>query len=247
MALAVHEKVYPETAAGGFTRMDGSLQFFARVNALLDPSMDILEFGAGRGLSAEWPHRFVRELSQFKGKVQKVVGVDVDPAVLENPTVDETHVFDGRTLPFADASFDLIISDHVFEHLPDPAQSAAELDRVLKPGGWLCARTPYAYSLLAAASSLIPNRMHAKLLRRVQAGGSRDAKDVFPTHYRLNSFSKLKRHFPASKWAHYSYTWSPEPAYHFGSPLIVRMLRAFQYLKAPLGGEVLLVFIQKKS
>lgn len=38
-------------------------------------------------------------------------------------------------LSFADASFDLVISGDVFEHVPHPYEGHAELYRVLKPGG----------------------------------------------------------------------------------------------------------------
>ena len=38
-------------------------------------------------------------------------------------------------LTFADAALDIIITQDVFEHLPDPAAAASEIARVLVPGG----------------------------------------------------------------------------------------------------------------
>jgi SAM-dependent methyltransferase len=50
-----------------------------------------------------------------------------------HPEVDV--VTDGRALPFADATFEAILSEAVLEHVRDPDEYMAELARVLKPGG----------------------------------------------------------------------------------------------------------------
>jgi SAM-dependent methyltransferase len=44
-----------------------------------------------------------------------------------------------EALPFGDASFDLVLSYDVFEHVDDPVRAFRELRRVLRPGGhaWL--------------------------------------------------------------------------------------------------------------
>ena len=171
--------------------------------------------------------------------------MDVDPVVTTNPRLDEAHVYDGGRLPLADASVDLLISDYTFEHIPDANVFSAEIARVLKPGGWLCARTPHLYSAVALATAVTPNRQHSSLLRFIQPG--RQARDVFPTCYKLNSGRSISRHFPEKSWENYSYTWSPNPGYHFNNPWMYRALQAFQYLKAPLlGGEVLLVFLRRR-
>lgn len=46
------------------------------------------------------------------------------------------------SLPFADATFDRIIASEVMEHIPDDAGAAAELARVLKPGGTIAVTVP---------------------------------------------------------------------------------------------------------
>ncbi len=92
----------------------------------------------------------------------------------------------GRPLPFADGRFDMVVCDHVFEHLDDPAAVAAELDRVLRHRGWICARTPNRNGDIAWGARLVPNGLHAAgLLRPLQPG--RQPVDVFPTRYRLNT------------------------------------------------------------
>ncbi len=53
-----------------------------------------------------------------------------------------------ESLPFDDGSFDLIICNHVLEHVASPAQALAEFHRCLVPGGLLIAQTPYAPVLM---------------------------------------------------------------------------------------------------
>jgi SAM-dependent methyltransferase len=49
---------------------------------------------------------------------------------------------DATRLPFADATFDCIVTSEVLEHIQDDVAALAELTRVLKPGGVLAATVP---------------------------------------------------------------------------------------------------------
>ena len=49
---------------------------------------------------------------------------------------------DATRLPFADASFDRVITSEVLEHIQDDVTAIAELVRVLKPGGTFAATVP---------------------------------------------------------------------------------------------------------
>lgn len=46
-------------------------------------------------------------------------------------------------MSFANESLDLIISNDVFEHVPNPPKAFAECFRVLKPGGVMLATIPF--------------------------------------------------------------------------------------------------------
>jgi SAM-dependent methyltransferase len=64
-------------------------------------------------------------------RVQRYVALDI----LETPLVDVLGT--GDQLPFKSDTFDLVIATGVFEYFPRPHLAAAEVHRVLKPGGHL--------------------------------------------------------------------------------------------------------------
>lgn len=47
-----------------------------------------------------------------------------------------------ESVGIADGAFDVVIMNHVIEHLPDPLRTLREIRRVLKPGGHLVLETP---------------------------------------------------------------------------------------------------------
>ena len=61
---------------------------------------------------------------------------------------DSTDVLGvAEQLPFADASFDAVLSLNVLEHVKDPFQAAREIMRVLKPGGEVFVVAPFLQPL----------------------------------------------------------------------------------------------------
>jgi SAM-dependent methyltransferase len=48
---------------------------------------------------------------------------------------------DAQALPFRDRAFDLVVANHMLYHVPDRARAIAEIRRVLRDGGRLCAAT----------------------------------------------------------------------------------------------------------
>lgn len=116
-----------------------------------------------------------------------------------NPLLDESYVIDpGGSIPLEDASVDLIVSDQTFEHVNDPYAVASEITRVLRPGGWLCARTPSKWGYIGIGARVVPNRLHTALLSRLQP--EREAGDVFPTSSLLNARADPKRAFPVNRY-----------------------------------------------
>lgn len=58
------------------------------------------------------------------------------------PRKDGVVKADAYALPFEDGTFDLVMTNHVLEHLADVPKALAEQRRVLKPGGEVLACIP---------------------------------------------------------------------------------------------------------
>ena len=50
-------------------------------------------------------------------------------------------------IPYSEKNFDLVIANHVLEHVADDLGALAEIYRVLKPGGYAILQTPYSAKL----------------------------------------------------------------------------------------------------
>lgn len=242
------QRMYPEVAAGGYTRYDGFVEFYQRVNALLGPESEVLDFGAGRGnwtdIGLSDYHRRLRDLQRI---AKKVDGIDVDPVVLENPSLDDAKVMrPGEPLPYADNSYDLIVSDHVLEHVSaaDAPGVSAELLRVLKPGGWFAARTPNKWGIIGIGARAVPNDLHVRVLDKLQPG--RLAEDVFPVQYAMNTRRDLKRLFPADLWNVSIYGHASEPQYVGTSEAAWRVASFVDRITPPRALPTLMIFVQKK-
>jgi SAM-dependent methyltransferase len=239
-------RFFPETAAGGFSRIDGTLQFYQRVNALINPNSRLLDFGAGRGEFAEDPCSYRRGLRLFRGKVGKVIGIDVDPIVHTNPYIDEAIVIaPGDPIPLPDKSIDVVLCDHVFEHIENVQHLAKELDRVLVCNGWICARTPNRYGYIAIGNLLSPDSVKRRLLRFLQP--HRKEIDIFKAFYRMNSAKSLRQIFDPAKFEHCSYYWDSEPAYHSESSLVYLLFVIIHALTPFLFKSIFMVFIRKRA
>jgi ubiquinone/menaquinone biosynthesis C-methylase UbiE len=106
------------------------------------PQARVLELGCGSGLlwsenAARIPPGWEITLSDFSpGMI----------AEAQRSLASATRSFafervDAQAIPFADASFDMVIANHMLYHVPDRPQTLAEVRRVLRPGGHFYATT----------------------------------------------------------------------------------------------------------
>lgn len=202
---------YPESNFGGFSDIDGVVIFYCRVNSLIRPSFTLLDIGCGRGSYGDDVILFKKELRIFKGKCQKVIGIDVDESARGNPFIDEFHIIEENHWPIANESIDIAICNAVLEHVDDPDLFFSECQRVIKPGGYLCLNAANALGYVCMVSKLIPNIYHHKVLKKVSP--NRKEIDTFPTYYKCNTIRKIRLMLDKFGFDHYVYGYEAEPGY----------------------------------
>jgi SAM-dependent methyltransferase len=109
----------------------------------LKPGMQLLDCGCGEGT-------ITVDLAAIVAP-GRTVGVDIAPGAIErarqlaqergltNLRIEVGSVYE---LPFPDASFDVVFSHALFEHLTDKPKALREIKRVLKSGGLVALRSP---------------------------------------------------------------------------------------------------------
>ncbi|MCA9959583.1 MAG: class I SAM-dependent methyltransferase [Anaerolineales bacterium] len=155
----------------------------------LAPGTAVLECGCGPG----WLWR--ENLARIPADGQ-ITLTDLSPGMVAEAEAALAHTghdfhfqpVDIQQLPFADASFDVVVANHMLYHVPDIEQALSEVRRVLKPGGRLYAVTN--------------GEAHMQELKALQTefaahfGYDAQARPFFLLPFRLeNGADYLSRHF----------------------------------------------------
>ncbi len=109
----------------------GALERHRLLWFFLQAETDLFAGGALLHIAPEYS--FLRRFSQTSG-LHYVTG-DIDSALA-------SHHIDVMDIPFAAESFDYLLCNHVLEHVEDDRLALAEIQRVLKPGGWAILMCP---------------------------------------------------------------------------------------------------------
>jgi SAM-dependent methyltransferase len=167
---------------------DGTTQFHAMVREAAQAASGrarakILEVGAGP----------TNTTSAFLATLGEVHGIDVDDEVRGNVHLASSAVIDHGRYPYADASFDVAVSNYVVEHVDDARGHLAEIHRVLRDGGRYLFRTPNLLHYVALVSRAVSHRTHKLVANRLR-NLSTAAHEPWPTVYVMNTPSAVRRH-----------------------------------------------------
>ena len=122
----------PETAVESFAGVANPFSL-----GPLEPGELVLDVGSGAGTDS-------LVAAQMVGPDGRVTGIDMTEGMLAKARAAaaamgaaNVEFVEGEVeaLPFADASFDVVISNGVIDLIPDKDAVFAELERVLRPGG----------------------------------------------------------------------------------------------------------------
>ena len=86
------------------------------------------------------PERRLREYIESCGPQTYILG-DLFPQD------EHTHKIDLQQIPFSDETFDMVICNHILEHVDDASAALRGMRRVLKRGGRAICQTPFAARL----------------------------------------------------------------------------------------------------
>lgn len=111
------------------------------------------------------------------------------------PTVPDVMKVNILDIPLGNGSVDVLLANHVMEHVADDGRALAEIVRVLKPGGYAILQTPYSSKLHHTWSDSGIDSDEARL----QAYGQEDhmrlyGQDIFECFERAGLRSEVRTH-----------------------------------------------------
>ena len=160
-------------------------QYEALLMRLVRDGCAWLDVGCGRGL---FPSNDALA-QRLAGRAGLLAGIDPDPGLSENAVIRQC--FRVKLEDFQpDREFDLVTMRMVAEHVTDPDRFVAGVSRALKSGGHAVVYTVNRYSPVPLITRIVPFRFHRPIKRIVWIDT-----EPFPTAFRMNSRTRLKRLF----------------------------------------------------
>ena len=166
----------------------------------------VIDVGAGRG-RLPFP-------GDIRQGVRKLVGVDPDPAISQNPFLHETHRCSVEEYALRSSErFDCAYAYMVIEHLADPIPFFKACREVLRPGGHLFAVTPnllHYFASIAWMSGLMG--IQDELLEVLMGADVAESYHV-RARYRVNRIAKITKVLKATGFSRVEFRMLDNPSY----------------------------------
>jgi SAM-dependent methyltransferase len=157
--------------------------FFGELAQVLPRTGSILDLGCGAN----------HHLAAFRSDEREVWGTDLQ----RHPQLAHPEWYrpmpPDATIPFDDASFDVVSTFMVVEHVGDPEAFLREVARVLRPGGYFVAHTISSLHYVTWVRRVLDVCPHAFTQWLVRKLYGREEHDTFPTCYRMNTPRRIAR------------------------------------------------------
>lgn len=193
LTQAFRAKYYREEPPGWSPMLRLSYDYFTPddyyesiVSQLVQPGVSWADIGCGRDI---FPQN-ADLAAKLAARCDYVYGIDPDDNVKENRLV---HGYFQGLVEDCDTTreFDVVTLRMVAEHIVNPEAAMARIVRLARPGGRVVVYTPYKWSPMSVAATLVPFALHNPLKRLIWDS---EARDTFPTAYKLNTHHDLQRH-----------------------------------------------------
>jgi SAM-dependent methyltransferase len=206
---------------------DKLTQYKEVIERYLSGSQILLDAGCGSGKET---------VINYKEKAKLAIGIDLSPEIENNNTLHKKIVGSVYEIPLDNNSVDIIVTQSLIEHLEKPERLFQEASRVLKPGGIFILMTPNLMGWRSFISKCTPFWFHVIMNKKLYGVNK---KDVFPTHYKANTISKLKKLLKNNDFTiidQYFYEPSPKTltfslAATYLEIMYTRIMRKYNFLK----------------
>src|SRR5688572_17463684 len=134
-----------------------------------------------------------RSLARYRSPQCQVWGTDFNTHSRLHDAEWFRRLLPDGTIPFPDATFDVIAAIMVLEHIAAPEAFLNEVRRVLRPGGHFVAHTvssAHYVTWIRRLIGLLPHSFNQWLVFKLFG---RRAEDTFPAFYRINTRRRIER------------------------------------------------------